>query len=228
VSDTAARDLIGRHVAPAARLTRTYLAAADEFRAEPSPADAALVAGHGVREPYLLYVGGYDDRKNLDALVRAFDRLAGDRQLVIVAQQRGNFPQMAARWRALGCRERLRCLELPAGDLPAFYRRALLFVNPSLWESFSFQTLEAMACGTPVIASNRTAIPEIAGDAAVLVDAADVDALAATMSALAGDAQRRAALRARGLQRAAEFSWPATADQTVQVYRRIVAAPRRT
>lgn len=222
VSDTTARDLVARSVAPAARLTRTYLAAADEFRAAPLPADADIVAGHGVREPYLLYVGGYEARKNVDALVRAFDRLDGDPQLVIVARQSGAFSGMAASWRALRCHERLRCLEVPAAELPAFYRRALLFVNPSLWESFSFQTLEAMACGTPVIASNRTAIPEIAGDAAVLVNAADVDALASAMATLAADAPQRAALRERGLRRAAEFSWQATADQTVQVYRRIL------
>ena len=224
VSDTAAGDLVARHVAPAALLTRTYLAAADEFRAEPIPADADIVARHDVREPYLLYVGGYDTRKNVDALVRAFDRLDGDRQLVIVARQIGAFHGLAASWRALRCHERLRCLEVPAGDLPALYRRALLFINPSLWESFSFQTLEAMACGTPVIASNRTAIPEIAGDAAVLVDAADVEALAGAIATLAADAPQRAVLRTRGLRRATEFSWPATADHTVQVYRRILAA----
>lgn len=225
VSDTVARDLAARHVAPAARLTRTYLAAADEFRSAPVPADAGIVARHGVGEPYLLYVGGYDARKNVDALVRAFDRLDGDRQLVIIARQAGAFHELAASWRALRCHPRLRCLDVPAGELPAFYRRALIFVNPSLWESFSLQTLEAMASGTPVLASNRTAIPEIAGDAAVLVDAADVDALAVAIATLAADAPQRAALRERGLRRAAAFSWQATADSTVQVYRRILAGP---
>lgn len=227
VSDTTARDLADRKVAPAARLTRIYLAAADEFRAEPLPTDAGIVAGHGVREPFLLYVGGYDARKNVDALVRAFDRVGGDRQLVIVARQRDAFAEMAASWRALGCHERLRCLEVPAADLPAFYRRALLFVNPSLWESFSFQTLEAMASGTPVIASNRTAIPEIAGNAALLVDAADVDALTAAIETLAANPAQRAAWRERGFRRAAEFSWQATADRSVQVYRRVLASRPR-
>jgi glycosyltransferase involved in cell wall biosynthesis len=224
VSDTTARDLVARGVAPAARLTRTYLAAADEFRAEPLPGDADVVARHGVREPYFLYVGGYDTRKNVDTLLRAFDRLDGDQQLVIVARQLGAFQDLAASWRALRRHERLRCIEVAAADLPAFYRRAQLFVNPSLWESFSFQTLEAMACGTPVLASNRTAIPEIAGDAAMLVDATDVAALASAIATLAADAPQRAAWRERGLRRAAAFSWQATADQTVQVYRRILSA----
>jgi glycosyltransferase involved in cell wall biosynthesis len=224
VSDTTARDLVARGVAPAARLSRTYLAPAGEFRAEPLPGDVDIVSRHGVREPYLLYVGGYDTRKNVDTLVRAFDRLDGEHQLVVVAQQRGAFDDLAASWRALRCHDRLRCLEVAAADLPAFYRRAQVFVNPSLWESFSFQTLEAMACGTPVIASNRTAIPEIAGDAALLVDAGNVAAVASAMATVAADAPLRAAMRERGLQRAAAFSWQATADQTVQVYRRIFAA----
>jgi glycosyltransferase involved in cell wall biosynthesis len=224
VSDTTARDLVGRGVAPEAGVIRTYLAAAEEFSADPLPADADIVAGHGVREPYFLYVGGYDARKNVDALVRAFDRLDGNRELVIVARQAGAFQDLAASWRALGCADRLRCIEVPAAHLPAFYRRALVFVNPSLWESFSFQTLEAMACGTPVIASNRTAIPEIAGDAALLVDAANVEALASAMAALEADPSERAAMRERGLRRAGAFSWQATAEQTVQVYRRILAA----
>jgi glycosyltransferase involved in cell wall biosynthesis len=229
VSDTAARDLVARGVAPKARLTRTYLAPADEFGSEPMRGDADVVARHGVREPYLLYVGGYDARKNVDTLVRAFDRLAGDHELVIIARQSGAFAEMAASWRALRGYERLRCLEVPDVDLPAFYRRAQLFVNPSLWESFSFQTLEAMACGTPVLASNRTAIPEIAGDAAMLVDATDVAALASAIAKLLADAPQRAALRERGLRRAGSFSWQATADQTVELYRRILSTrpPRR-
>jgi glycosyltransferase involved in cell wall biosynthesis len=223
VSDTTARDLAARGVAPAARLTRTYLAPAEEFQAEPLADDADIVARHGVRGPYILYVGGYDTRKNVDTLVRAFDRLAWDHQLVIVARQLGAFHDLAASWHMLRCRSRLHCLEVATADLPAFYRQAHIFVNPSLWESFSFQTLEAMACGTPVIASNRTAIPEIAGDAAVLVDAADVGALASAIGTLAADAPQRAALRDRGLRRAGSFSWQATADQTVQAYRRILA-----
>jgi alpha-1,3-rhamnosyl/mannosyltransferase len=224
VSDTATRDLTARGVVPAARATRIYLAPADEFRAEPAPGDVATREAHEVREPYVLYVGGYDRRKNVDALVRAFDRLDTDRHLVIIARKTNAFHEQAAAWRTLRCAPRLRCIEAPAADLPAFYRGATLFVNPSLWESFSFQTLEAMASGTPVIASNRMAIPEIAGDAAVLVDAADVGTLATTMAALIGDRARRESLRERGLRRAAAFSWQATADNTLQVYRRVLAS----
>lgn len=220
VSETATRDLVALGVAPARRVRRIHLAASGEFRPEPALDDGAVVARHGVREPYVLYVGGYDRRKNVDTLVRAFGKaqLHGH-ELVIVASRNGDYRALEERWRTLGCHARLRCLEVPAAELPAFYRRADLFVNPSLWESFSFQTVEAMASGTPLLASDRQAIPEIAGGAAELVDASDVDALAARMSALLADEARRAELRRMGLARAAAFSWRHTADATLQVYR---------
>jgi glycosyltransferase involved in cell wall biosynthesis len=220
VSDTAKRDLIALGVAPARRVRRIHLAASEEFRPEPAPDDGAVVATRGVREPYLLYVGGYDRRKNVDTLVQAFDKARLRRhELVILASRNEDYRALETRWRALECHARLRCLEVPVAELPAFYRRADLFVNPSLWESFSFQTVEAMASGTPLLASDRLAIPEIAGGAAELVDASNVESLAARMSALLADGARRLELRRMGLARAACFSWRQTAEATVQVYR---------
>ena len=220
VSDIARRDLIALGVAPEQRIIRIHLAASEEFRSEPAADDAEIVARRGVREPYVLYVGGYDRRKNVDALVRAFDKaqLRGH-ELVIIASRNRDYRAIEERWRTLECHARLRCLEVPVDELPAFYRRADLFVNPSLWESFSFQTVEAMASGTPLLASDRQAIPEIAGGAAELVDASDVDALAARMSALLADGTRRLELKTIGFARAAFFSWRKTADATLQVYR---------
>jgi glycosyltransferase involved in cell wall biosynthesis len=227
VSDTTRRELIRLNVAPARRLHRIYLAAAAEFQPEPARDDAAVLARHGVQEPYVLYVGGYDRRKNVDALVRAFDAARlGRHELVIVAAQNRDYGELDARWRRLDCRARLRCIEAAPDELPAFYRRAELFVNPSLWESFSFQTLEAMASGTPVLASDRQAIPEIAGGAAELIDATDVERLAARMATLLGDADRRRELSRQGLVRAAAFSWAATADATMRVYRDTLARAR--
>jgi glycosyltransferase involved in cell wall biosynthesis len=220
VSDTTRRDLIALGIAPERRVRRIHLAASEEFRPEPAPQDAEIVARRGVREPYLLYVGGYDRRKNVDALVQAFDRarLRGY-ELVIVASRNGEYGALEARWKALECHERLRCLEVPVEELPALYRRADLFVNPSLWESFSFQIVEAMASGTPLLASDRRAIPEVAGGAAELVDASDVEGLAVRMSALLADGARRLELRRKGLARAACFSWRQTAEATLQIYR---------
>jgi glycosyltransferase involved in cell wall biosynthesis len=220
VSDTAKRDLIALGVVPDRRVRRIHLAASEEFRPEPARDDGEVVARRGVRKPYVLYVGGYERRKNVDVLVRAFDkaRLRGH-ELVIVASRNADYRALEPRWRSLECHARLRCLEVPVAELPAFYRGADLFVNPSLWESFSFQTVEAMASGTPLLASDRQAIPEIAGGAAELVDVSDVDDLAARMSALLADGTRLLELRTKGLARAAFFSWRETAEATLQVYR---------
>jgi glycosyltransferase involved in cell wall biosynthesis len=228
VSDAARQDLVRRRVVPSGRVETVHLAAADDFRAEPSPDDEQRVADHGVRRRYVLYVGGYDPRKNVDVLVRAFDR-AGlpNHDLVIVARHDRHFAAFGAGWRDLASVPRVHTVSAAADDLPAFYRRADLFVNPSLWESFSLQTLEAMACGTPVLSSNLPAIAEVAGGAAELVDASAIEPLAARLRMLVDDQDRLAELRRRGAARAAEFTWRATAAGTLRAYNRALAAHGR-
>ena len=102
-------------------------------------------------------------------------------------------------------------------DLPALLSGALAFVFPSLYEGFGMPLLEAMACGTPVLASSTSALPEIAGDAALLIDPEDTAAIAAGMERLASDAGLRADLRVRGLARAAQFTWERCAQETLAV-----------
>lgn len=106
-------------------------------------------------------------------------------------------------------------------DLPDLYRGALLFVYPSLYEGFGLPVLEAMACGTPVITSNCTSLPEVAGDAALLVDPTQPELLAAAISSVMNDGALRQALRAKGLARARAFTWDAVAEQTLALYRAI-------
>jgi glycosyltransferase involved in cell wall biosynthesis len=105
--------------------------------------------------------------------------------------------------------------------LPELYSAARVFAYPSLYEGFGIPPLEAMACGTPVVASTRGALPEVLGDAALLVDPRDTDALAQALEAALGDSGD---LRRRGLERAARFDWATTAEQTWQVYRATAAA----
>jgi glycosyltransferase involved in cell wall biosynthesis len=105
--------------------------------------------------------------------------------------------------------------------LPELYRSALLFVYPSLYEGFGLPVLEAMACGTPVITSNRASLPEVAGNAALLVDPTRSEALAAAMLSIIGDGDLRQALRAKGLARARTFTWDAVAQQTIAIYRAV-------
>jgi glycosyltransferase involved in cell wall biosynthesis len=113
---------------------------------------------------------------------------------------------------------------VPDGDLAALYSAALGFVFPSLHEGFGIPPLEAMQCGTPVIASNRSSIPEVVGDAALVVDPQDADALSHAMYRLYNEPVLREDLRARSLARAALFSWDRTAAETLAVYRAAIAA----
>ena len=105
--------------------------------------------------------------------------------------------------------------------LPDLYRGALLFVYPSLYEGFGLPVLEAMACGTPVITSNRTSLPEVAGDAALLIDPTRPESLATAMTSIMHDGELRQSLRAKGLTRARAFTWDAVAEQTVAIYRAV-------
>jgi glycosyltransferase involved in cell wall biosynthesis len=219
VSDTTKRDLSRLGIAPESRIWRTHLAPADEFTCVPQASDMEVMRKYGLSKPYFLYVGGYDARKNVDFLIRAFDasRLSTHR-LVVVARKGRDFVRQEASWRDLRCFQDLVLIEAPNGELPSLYRRAQAFINPSLWESFSFQTVEAMACGAPLAASNRKAIPEIAGEAAVYFDPENLTELVGTMNKMASDPDLRARLNVRGLERVKQFDWRRTAEETARIY----------
>jgi glycosyltransferase involved in cell wall biosynthesis len=224
VSDTTRKKLIELGVTRERQCRRVYLAPAREFRPESDPGDAEVISKYGLSSPFILYVGGYDTRKNVSALVEAFDfaRLPNHR-LVIVARKEWEYPVLLERWKQLSCFPKLSLLELPPREIPALYRQADFFVNPSLWESFSFQLTEAMACGTPLLCSNRTAIPEIARDAAQYFDPDNRDELVYWLQRFAADGQLKAQLRDKGFQRVKSFSWDETAELTVAIYRSLLA-----
>jgi alpha-1,3-rhamnosyl/mannosyltransferase len=197
------------------------------------PADAAeaaaVLARHGLeRDGYLLFVGTLEPRKNLVRLIDAHARAAGGpgkvAPLLLVGRRgwgdrailrRLEAPDVAGRVRWLG--------SLPDGQVAALLGGARLFLYPSLSEGFGLPVLEAMAAGAPVVASRASALPEVAGDAALLVDPEDVEAIAAAIRRGLDDPALRAELRARGLARAAGFSWAETARRTLAVYREATA-----
>lgn len=225
VSDTTRDELIAQGVCPPEKLTRVYLAPSEEFRPTPDPGDAGVRARHGLGFPYVLYVGGYDPHKNVDTLVRAYERAALPvDHLVIVAAKGPADAAMRAAWGRLESAPRIHCIEAHPHELPAIYRGASLFVNPSRWESFGFQLVEAMATGTPLVAARRTAIPEIVDDAAMLFEPSSVVELAALLRIVAHDEALRADLRARGLRRVQHFDWETVADETVAAYRQAMEA----
>jgi len=179
------------------------------------PAGGTAIA----REKIVLHVGAIQYRKNIARLVDAFERVDSDWQLVLAGSAGYGAAAIAARIRAARSRERIRMLGyVPPAELARWYARAMIFAFPSLDEGFGMPVLEAMAAGAPVIASNRAAVPEVAGDAAWLVDPEDADELAGALVALTGDPERRAELSRRGLERAAKFTWADAAAKTWEIY----------
>ncbi|MBI3892352.1 MAG: glycosyltransferase family 4 protein [Candidatus Wallbacteria bacterium] len=186
---------------------------------------------HSLRQPYILAVGALDHRKNVPMLLEAFSLcrrrgvLSSRHSLAIVGPQNPEtlrcYAQQAERLEA----EARVVGRVSREDLVALYQGAELFVFPSAYEGFGLPPLEAMACGTPVIASAVTSIPEVVGDAAVLVSPPlTAERFADAMAVLASDPQARRELSCKGKARAALFSWSNTARRTLEVYRRVAAA----
>lgn len=223
VSDVTRRELIQWKIAREQQARRVYLAPAPEFDPSPLPLDAEVARKYQLDSPYILYVGGYNVWKNTDALVRAFDAAQlPDHSLVIAARKQWDYEMLREQWSLLRCFPRMRLVDALPEELPSLYRRAEFFVNPSVWESFSFQVTEAMASGTPLLCSNRRAMPEIAGDAALFFDPYDRAELVRLLRRFAVDADLRNQLRSRGLERVKAFSWRGTAEQTVAIYRSLI------
>jgi len=174
------------------------------------------------RENIVLNVGAIQERKNTSRLVEAFERMPRDWRLVLAGSSGFGAAQILERIQASSARDRIDVTGyLTEEDLERLYARASIFAFPSLDEGFGMPVLEAMARGVPVIASNRSALPEVAGDAALLIDPIDTDALATTMQRLI-DPHQRDALMQKGLLRAAEFTWNSAAEKTWAVYREMV------
>jgi glycosyltransferase involved in cell wall biosynthesis len=196
------------------------------FRAVGDEAVDALRRRLGLRHPYLLYLGGIEPRKNLPRIVRAFALLRSDIQPALVIAgwrtewnpEGWNELQSALEKLPSGIRSRVQLTGyVPEKDKAALMVGAEAIVYPSLYEGFGLQVLEAMAAGSPVLTSNVSALPEVAGGAAVLVDPTDPEAIAEGMRELLSNDELRKELRERGRARAAQFTWEETARRTVQV-----------
>ena len=222
-SQTVKRDVVRVLGVPQEWVTAIAEAPAPEF----APLEDADALGrirwrYKLPSRYILSVGNLEPGKNRGRLIAAYGRLRErglQYHLVIAGQRAWRYESDLALVRRLRLDDVVHFLGYVDGaDMPGLYSSANLLAFPSLYEGFGLPVLEAMACGTPVVTSSVSALPEVAGDAALLVDPKDVVALTEAMERALADEALRADLRARGIQRAREFSWEKAARETVQVY----------
>jgi len=225
VSECTKRDAIRFYSIPEEKITVIYEGVSPRFRPANPEAVRAVREKYGLPERFILYVGTIEPRKNLTTLLEAFHHLLATRdlRLVFVGKKGWLYEGFFRRLRELGLEDRVIFTGyVPDEDLPAIYSAADLFVFPSLYEGFGLPVLEAMACGTPVVCSNTSSLPEVAGDAAILVDPTDVRALAGAMERVLTDEHLRAEIYAKGLGRARQFTWAKAAQETLKVYLEVI------
>ena len=199
----------------------------DLFRPQSAPPAALNALGLDGDRPYILHVGTDAPRKNVPGVIKAFAQV--NRRMPNLLLVKVGKPAWMTEHQKV--QDLIRELDLESSfvaighvsdeDLAVLYNGATLLVYPSFYEGFGLPVLEAMACGTPVITSNTSCLPEVAGNAAITVDPYDVEALAGAMHRVLADADLQQDLRRRGLERAAGFTWERTAQETVQVYREV-------
>ena len=243
VSQHAKQEIVDRYGLPPDKITVTYEAAGEQFRPIDDPDSLQAVrTTYGIGEgPFVLALGNLQPRKNIARLVEAFAMVARK-----VISQRNDFSQSdvisrlviagKAQWRESEVFQAVQQAGLEGRvvfpgyvddvDLPALYSAATVFVYPSLYEGFGLPPLEAMACGTPVISTRAASLPEVVGDAALLVEPTDTAALAQALHAVLTQPALHADLCERGLSRAAQFSWERCAAETLAVYADVLAARR--
>ncbi len=215
---------------PAEKITVVYPGVSASYRPLRREHATRTAAQYGLPEGYLLFVGSVEERKNLRRLLQACASLwkHGERRpLVVVGALKWKYSAIMKVVEELDLEQRVIFTgHVQEADLPALYSAADLLVFPSLCEGFGLPPLEAMACGTPVVCSDAASLPEAVGDAAVMVDPLQVEALAQTILHVLTDERLQEELRQKGLVRARQFTWERTARQVIAVYREVLACKR--
>jgi glycosyltransferase involved in cell wall biosynthesis len=231
-SESSRRDILARLGIPAERVRVVYLAAGAEYQPVADQARLEMTRSkYRLPERFILYLGGFDRRKNVHGLLQAYKSASGflgqEYPLVLAGRlptkESALFPNLKRAIAESGMEESV----VPTGwvteeDKPALYTLASLFVYPSFYEGFGLPVLEAMACGTPVVVSRAASLPEIAGEAGLLVDPEEVTQMAQAIISVLSDETLRLELREKGLAQAQRFSWQKTAQQTLAAYQEVL------
>jgi glycosyltransferase involved in cell wall biosynthesis len=225
VSEYTRQDVIESYGIPPHKITVVHEAAAPHFRPQPAAAIAAARARYSLPERYLIFVGTIEPRKNLTRLLEGFETLHAEGLtdgLVIVGKRGWLYDDFFTRLEASPVRKAVIFPGyVPDADLPALYAGAQALVFPSLYEGFGLPMLEAMACGTPVVASHAASLPEIGGDAALYFAPREVEDLRAVTRRVLKDRGLQEVMQVEGMARAARFSWQTAARQTAALYHEV-------
>ena len=227
ISESTKREIVRFLHVPEEKIRVVYLAAGDIFHQKcPSDSVAMIKNKYKINKRYFLSVGSIEPRKNLGRALIAFKALIemkkADYQFVITGGKGWKNEAFYNLIRKLDIDEHLVFTGyVPEEDLPALYQGADVFVYPSLYEGFGLPVLEAMASEVPVITSNTSSLPEVAGDAAILVNPTEVFEIYEAMEALATKPQLREELKVKGKERSTKFSWEKTAHQTLEIYKKM-------
>ena len=227
VSEASKRDILHFFDVPPEKVVVVYNAIDERFSREPLAEDVERVRERfQLHQRFVLYVGNIKPHKNLERLIEAFHALRqrglDDLKLLIIGDEISSYPSLRRAVHRHKLHKHVRFLGyLPDDTLAIMYRLASVFVFPSLYEGFGLPPLEAMASGTPVVTSNLSSLPEVTGDAAVLVDPYDVDAIEAGIRQVLDDPILAADMRRKGLLRARQFSWEQSVTKTWEMYQEI-------
>ena len=230
ISESTRQDVIRFLGVPPEKVEVIYCGVDAPFRPiEDAAALARFRAERGVPEHFALYLGTLEPRKNVERLIEAYARLkrAGEipHKLVLGGARGWLYDRIFARVRELNLEDDVLFTSyIPYDELPLWYNCADIFIYPSLYEGFGLPPLEAMACGTPVVTSSRSSLPEVVGTAAMTVDPLDVSAIASAIARILNEPSLRERLKAEGPRQAARFSWTNAAAQTLKTYRRVLNA----
>ena len=223
-SEYSKREIVARLGVSAAKVSVIPVALGGEFK--PASLTAAARARYALTSPYVLYVGNFNPHKNIPRLIRGFALLPGPvrsrHSLVLAGGYGDGRPELARLAESLGLTDRVIFSgRVEDADLPALYSEAAAYVTPSLEEGFGSTVLEAMACGAPVISSNRAALPEVVGDAGLLFDAEQERELASLLTRVLSDPALAADLRGRSLARAGLYTPARTTGRILALLREV-------
>ncbi len=229
VSEASKTDILRRLKVPADKVTVIYNAIDERLKRAPSPEQIAMVRErYQIDHSYVLYVGNIKPHKNVVRLIEAFDILRKNGfehlRLFVIGDQVSKHPSLRRAVHSHKLHKHVRFFGfVPFETLQVLYHLAAVFVFPSLYEGFGLPPLEAMACGTPVVTSIVSSMPEVVGDAALLVDPYDPHSIAQGMEKVLTDADLRDSLRSRGFAQVERYSWEDSAARVHQVYSEVLA-----